>query len=56
MVYGLWKDNLLDFNTLLLTTYKELGLNEQEYVLLVLLARLLKQILRAGRLVIFQHI
>ena len=42
MVYGLWKDNLLDFNTLLLTTYKELGLNEQEYVLLVLLARLLK--------------
>ena len=42
MVYGLWKDNLLDFNTLLLTTYKELGLNEKEYVLLVLLARLLK--------------
>ncbi len=42
MVYGLWKDNLLDFNTLLLTTYKELGLNEHEYVLLVLLARLLK--------------
>ena len=42
MVYGLWKDNLLDFNTLLLTTYKELGFNEQEYVLLVLLARLLK--------------
>ena len=42
MVYGLWKDNLLYFNTLLLTTYKELGLNEQEYVLLVLLARLLK--------------
>jgi DNA replication protein len=42
VVYGLWKDNLLDFNTLLLTTYKELGLNEQEYVLLVLLARLLK--------------
>ncbi|BEH90492.1 MULTISPECIES: DnaD domain-containing protein [Turicibacter] len=41
-MYGLWKDNLLDFNTLLLTTYKELGLNEQEYVLLVLLARLLK--------------
>ena len=41
-MYELWKENLLDFNTLLLTTYKELGLNEQEYVLLVLLARLLK--------------
>ena len=41
-MYDLWKNNLLDFNTLLLTTYSELGLNEQEYVFLVLLARLLQ--------------
>ena len=41
-MYELWKENLLDFNTLLLTTYGELGLNEQEYVFLVLLARLLQ--------------
>lgn len=41
-MYELWKENLLDFNTLLLTTYSELGLNEQEYVFLVLLARLLQ--------------
>lgn len=41
-MYELWKEKLLDFNTLLLTTYKELGLNEQEYVFLVLIARLLQ--------------
>ena len=35
-MYELWKENLLDFNKLLLTTYGELGLNEQEYVFLVL--------------------
>ncbi|MDE5977354.1 MAG: DnaD domain protein, partial [Turicibacter sp.] len=42
MMYELWKENLLDFNTLLLTTYSELELNEQEYVFLVLLSRLLQ--------------
>ena len=41
-MYELWKNNLLDFNTLLLTIYSELGLNEQEYVFLVLLARLIQ--------------
>ena len=41
-MYELWKNNVLDFNTLLLTNYSELELNEQEYVFLVLLARLLQ--------------
>lgn len=41
-MYELWKDNLLDFGALLLTTYKDLELNEQEYVFLVLFARLLQ--------------
>ena len=41
-MHDLWKNNILDFNELLLMTYKKLELNEQEYVFLVLFARLLK--------------
>ena len=38
----LWRNDVLDFNNLLLLTYKKIDLNEQEYVFLVLFARLLK--------------
>jgi len=41
-MYDLWKDHIIDFNVLLLTTYKDLELNEQEYVFLILFARLLQ--------------
>ncbi|HAX72642.1 MAG TPA: DNA replication protein DnaD [Firmicutes bacterium] len=37
-MYELWKNKCLDFNLILLQTYKQLGLNEQEYVFLVCLA------------------
>ncbi|MGL4337549.1 MAG: DnaD domain-containing protein [Turicibacter sp.] len=37
-MYELWKNKCLDLNTLLLTTYKELGLNEEEYVFMMCLA------------------
>ena len=41
-MYELWKNNVLDLGALLLTTYKDIELNEQEYVFLVLFARLLQ--------------
>lgn len=41
-MYELWKKKLLDFNTLLLTIYKEIGLNEQEFVFISLLAHLIQ--------------
>ena len=42
MMYDLWEKKLLDFNTLLLTIYKELELNEQEFVFICLLANLIQ--------------
>lgn len=41
-MYDLWEKKLLDFNTLLLTIYKELELNEQEFVFICLLAHLIQ--------------
>ena len=38
----LWENKLLDFNTLLLTSYKDLGLNEQEFVFICLLAHFIQ--------------
>ncbi len=42
MMYDLWEKKLLDFNTLLLIIYKELELNEQEFVFICLLANLIQ--------------
>lgn len=41
-MYELWKKGLLDFGTLFLETYSQLGLNELEYVFFVLVAKALK--------------
>ena len=42
-MHELWKNNLLDFGALLLQHYKKLGLNEEEYVFLCLLAHQIRQ-------------
>lgn len=41
-MYELWRNNIVDFDQLLLITYKDLNLNEQEYVFLILFAKFLQ--------------